>query len=234
MTYISMPTVKDGKGELTPEGTLAEIERKARAIVVESTQIITKGEEARQKGAGTPNAHAELYADIATEALAGSAGKLIKDGVSFLSERAEDKIDLAGISQSNPLIPASAKSFETLQDEASGPGLFERIGLASSSLLGNSTPKSGGAGEGINLSSMDVPGGSLSGVQHYCAMQYTLRMASEKHLNQVQRVRLEQGPIRAQMARTPHLGMDAYRPKPPSLEEMEEESTNWGAGQVTG
>lgn len=245
--YIETPT------DDASEGQLQDVERKAGAIVTDSkvklTEIDTSerkamGDEIESARANTPAPGADptttgVYLDVLAEGVLGAALKPIKEGIDFLYERAEDKIDLADISKkTGGMVSGKAKSFETLFSESLGASKGERIELASASLRGNSSAKAGGVGEGINLSKMDTPSPKMAGVQMVRQMEYSRHFASEQHLGMVRAIRAEQAPIRAQMAMAPGgaggLRPDhRYAPKPPDFDKEMKDDHNWG-GMISG
>lgn len=251
MSYVPMAT------EHTAPGVLDQIEHDAKALVdtirieqseieVSQRRVAGAQEEARREEAGAEeearadaanSPEAKLYGDLATEAMGGTAMKLMKDGMEFLSDADpgkgvkvggrkvstfEDMIKGAnrkpGVYHDAPDASATKSLFED------GMSLTERCNLAASSITSQGD---------CNLTSWGIQSGDMPSTQMQRNMVFGKELASEAALASVARARALQAPMMGMgggmMGRSaqPTVSL-AQGPKFSMPEdEMAEESASW-------
>lgn len=245
MSHLAAPN------EHTAPGVLDQIEYQAKALVdtvrIEQTQVLMHTrkmigvqEESRREEAGAEeearraqgSPEGAVYADLATEALGGTAAKLVKDGFDFLSDMDPGKgVSINGkqVDTFESLIKKSASKGEGLfgPAEANSLTLSEKFGQVSTSLAGQAE---------CNTQSWGMKPSDISFMANMPKKIFGLGLAetAEATLGAVKRARELQAPgmgmggmSMARSAATPTISLASGPKFSLGEEELAEESASW-------
>jgi len=248
-------TVSVGGGAIeTPkedasEGELQAIEHKAKAMVTEVTATLAQAEEGRKSLAGQAeesrrgeaaaeeehkkssnpdnNAEVQVYGDLATEALGGTAVKLAKTAYEMLSD--DPAKPGAGQTSFDEMLKPKKEGVYSNGGADMGSSSYAGKAGQSSINFGDSVKNAFSMGEKANVAGMSLQGqgdclsswsiqqGALPGVQKALELTAAQRMAHEPTVMMAQKVREMQGPMRSMGMEPGQGGMAMARNRMPGM-----------------